>query len=255
MILEEIARHKRGEIVCMKERLSDNPFNGNLEKSNRSFLEAIKGKSSVSLIAEIKRASPSKGLIRENLDVKYVSGLYNKYADAISVVTDELFFAGHPSLVKSAKLYSQNPVLRKDFLVDELQIKESRFLGADAVLLIASLLSADEIARFIDTASFYEMDCLVEVHNRQELEKAVSAGSKIIGINNRDLQTFKVDVSTTTKLAGLVPSEKILVSESGFSSRQEIDKMQGIADAVLVGTSLMESEDLEKKLMELSNND
>ncbi len=254
MILEQIAMHKRCEVLCMKERLSGNPFNGNLGKSKRSFLNAIKGRKKISLIAEIKRASPSAGIINQNLDIKKTVSAYDKYADAISAVTDERFFAGHPSLVKSAKLYSSKPVLRKDFIVDEIQVRESRAIGADAILLIASLLSRPEIENFIELASGYEMDSLVEVRCKEEVEKAVSAGAKIIGVNNRDLTNFKIDLSTTEKLLESIPSGAVIVSESGFHTAEDIRAYSGKIDAVLAGTVLMKSGNIEEKLKELSGN-
>ena len=219
----------------------------------RDFKTAISIPQKISLIAEIKFASPSAGLIREKSDPISMGRTYeNAGAAAISLLTDKRFFQGDlqdlPRLKKAISL----PILRKDFIIDEVQVREAFFYGADAVLLIARILSQQQLAEYIDLCRELGMAPLTEVHSGDDLEKAVTSGAEIIGINNRDLDSFKVDIQTTFKLASLVPTNCILVSESGITAKDDIRALQttGI-QAVLVGSALMRSKDPAKKTQEI----
>ena len=237
MILDDIVKQKR-------EELKNKPVLPEPQTSGKDFKRAI-AKKGVSLIAELKKASPSAGNLRE-FDVAELLQLYNQYADAVSVVTDRKFFCGDVKLIPTLKTHL--PVLRKDFIIDSYQILESRHYGADAILLIAAILTEDQIREFKVLASKYCMDTIVEVHNEAELKKALNAGAEIIGINNRNLKTFEVNLKTTEKLAKLIPEDKIVVSESGIRTKQDIPNV----NAVLVGTSIINAADRKAKLLELA---
>lgn len=241
MILQKIVEQKKKEISSIKTDLST------LESSKRNFRACLKGKNNI--IAEIKRKSPSEGELIENLNIKSIIEIYDKYANAISVVTDKRFFNGDIKDIKEIKKFTALPVLCKDFVIDEKQIFELRYYGADAVLLIASILSKEQINRFIDIAKRYSMDCLLEAHTEEELKKVLGTKAEIIGINNRDLSNFKVDIKTTKKLKKLISKDKIIVSESGFNNINEIESAN--VNAVLVGTSLLKSENISGKLQSL----
>ena len=250
MILNQIVENKKLEIEAAKKKLPLNRLRGMLKISDRNFKDAIER--NLSLIAEIKRASPSKGIIIKNPDIKKIAGIYDNYADAISVVTDRKFFSGNADDINKIKRYTCKPVLRKDFIIDEYQIYESRYYCADAVLLIASLLDEKQIKRFIKISKRYNMDCVVEVHDKSELKKALLAGAEIIGINNRNLNDFNVDINTTLKLTRYIPKGKIIISESGFKSGKDIEKIKKVANAVLIGTSLLKSRNIADKIKEFS---
>lgn len=251
-ILERIAGEKRKEVERLKKvrPLNKLPKPG---KSSRNFLRAVGKKGSV--IAEVKKASPSAGTLSKNLDVKELIGLYNGYADALSILTEKKFFKGDIRNLDSARKNSHLPLLRKDFIVDSYQITESRFYGADAILLILSILSDKEAKQFMGEAKALGMDSLVEVHSKAELKRALSIGAKIIGINNRNLKTMKVSLSTTNRLVGAIPKPKrrklVVVSESGFSERGDIEKVLPFADSFLIGTSLVKAKNPKTKLKAL----
>jgi indole-3-glycerol phosphate synthase / phosphoribosylanthranilate isomerase len=213
----------------------------NLKKSARSFLKALQT-GQTSIIAEIKKASPSKGLISKNFDPKRIAQNYEKSgASAISVLTDEKHFQGSFKNLKIAKQNTTHiPILCKDFIVHKNQIFQARKHGADAILLIAALLSKTQITNFTKLAKTLGMDVLCEVHTLEELKKALKTPAKIIGINNRDLKTFKVDLATTRKIAKHIPKHITIVSESGIFSKKDIQSLPKNIDAVLVGTSLMQ---------------
>ena len=249
-LLEQIVDHKRHEVARLKQE--GLPPEG--EKVSRyNFRKAISVSGRMSVIAEIKFASPSAGTIREQSDPAAIARLYEEVgAAAVSLITDAKFFRGNPNHLPLLKHSISLPVLRKDFIIDETQILESARLGADALLLIARLLSGDQLRDFLAVCRELQLEALTEVHDRADLEKAVASGAGIIGINNRDLHTFKVDLATTTKLAPLVAASHVVVSESGVTSGEDIDYLRGFGvHAVLVGTSLMGSENVAGKLTEL----
>lgn len=218
---------------------------GKLEKSARDFYAAIKSDSKgpkVTVIAEIKPKSPSEGkLAGKKFSVERMAKNYEKFgAAAISVLCDKKYFGGDVKNLQKAKDATKNtPILCKDFIIDEYQIREARKYGADAILLIAALLSKEKIQEFADLAESLNMDVLCEVHDAEELRKVLKTTIKIIGINNRDLKTFKTDLAVTNELAKYIPKRKLIVSESGILEPEDIKKLPKNVNAVLIGTALM----------------
>lgn len=250
-MLKEIIENKRKEVEIRKKEFPLDSFKNKLKKSIKGFKKAL-SQNKLCLIAEFKRASPSKNITPKNFDFKKIIEIYNKYADGISVLTDKKFFNGSLNDLKKISELTNLPILRKDFIIDEYQIYESRFHNADAILLIASILSKNQIVSFINIAKEYSMDCIVEVHNKEELNKILGIKDiEIIGINNRNLDTLEINLHTTTMLAGKIPKDKIIVSESGISSRGYIEKIKGNVNAILVGSAFMNSDNLEEEISAL----
>jgi indole-3-glycerol phosphate synthase len=249
--LVKILAEKKKEVV----RLKRSPlFNRDKKRQPlRNFKAAISMPQKISLIAEIKFASPSAGLIREKTDPIPIGRVYeNAGAAAISLLTDQPFFQGDLEQLPRLKTAISLPILRKDFIIDEVQLWEAFFYGADAVLLIARILSQQQLTEYIDLCRELGMAALTEVHSRDDLEKAVASGAEIIGINNRDLDSFKVDIDTTFKLAPLVPNNCVLVSESGITTKGDIRALHTTSiQAVLIGSALMRSKDPAKKTKEI----
>jgi len=220
----------------------------------RDFRTALqRGQGPVKLIAEVKKASPSKGLIRSDFDPVRIAAAYETSpVSAVSVLTEEDFFQGHLSYIGRVKGVTTKPVLRKDFIFDEYQIYESRVFGADAILLIAAILEKRRAEEYIKMASEMGLAVLFEVHNEEDLAKALAVDADIIGINNRDLKTMSIDLTTTLKLKKDIPAGKLVVSESGIRTRRDVLTLQdnGI-DAMLIGTSFMEVPDIGEKINEL----
>lgn len=216
------------------------------------FAAALTGHD-LKLIAEVKKASPSKGILCPNFKPAELARIYAQNgAAAISVLTEEKHFQGSLENLTSIRETVNIPILRKDFICDEYQIYESAAYGADAILLIASILDEKTIEDFLKLAADLKLACLVEVHNEEELFKAMLTGAKVIGINNRDLATFQVDTNTTRRLKMLIPTENIVVSESGINSRDAIKKMKECkVNAVLVGEALVTAKDIPAKIKEL----
>ncbi|MDN3513989.1 MAG: indole-3-glycerol phosphate synthase TrpC [Candidatus Brocadia sp.] len=254
-ILDDIYKHKLSEIAENKKRIPIEILMKGIQKRQGTgyFSRALKSNANIRIIAEIKKASPSMGIIREDFNPTEIAHIYEAGgAAAISVLTDERFFQGSLSYLTEVKKAVDLPILRKDFIIDPYQVYEARAAGADAILLIAALLSKEEIQRFLNLAKELDMDCLVEVHTETELQKVLQTNAGIIGINNRDLTSFKVDLETTFRLRPMIPDGKIVVSESGIKSRAEIEKLfkKGI-NAILIGEILMKSADILTKLHEL----
>jgi len=218
----------------------------------RDFLGALSGVGP-KIIAEVKKASPSKGLIREDFDAVELAHAYEKNgASAISVLTEEDFFLGKLEYIKVVKEAVRLPVLRKDFILDEYQVYESRAAGADAVLLICAILSQNRLTELVDLTEDLSMTPLVEVHERGELDMAIKAGARLIGINNRDLTTFKTDLENTRVMAPLVPHGHVIVSESGINTADDIRGLMGLGvNVFLVGEALAREKDAGAKLREL----
>ena len=219
----------------------------------RDFRRAIKRKGRISIIAEVKKASPSKGVIREDFDPVDIAGEYAcSDVQAVSVLTEKDFFQGDDDyLVKIRQSFSL-PILRKDFIIDLRQVYQSRHLGADAILLIVSALSDKTLKKFLAEAGMLGMECLVEVHNREELERALDAGAGIIGINNRNLNTFEVDLRTTEKLISYIPGDKLVISESGINSASDMACLDSLGvDAVLIGEAFMRAGSIREKIREI----
>jgi len=180
-----------------------------------------------------------------------VVDIYNKFATAISVLTDIKFFGGSLEDLGEANETSNLPILRKDFIVDEYQLLEARQFGADAVLLIARILKIEEIEKLIAEAKKIGLDCLVEIHDETDLKKVLQTSAEIIGINNRNLDSLEIDLNTTFELIEKIPAEKIIVSESGICTREDLEKLSGKVDAILIGSAILQAEDVESKLIEL----
>lgn len=256
MILNEILVHKHKEINEMKLRFPMRRLEEAIAKKNgfvsRNFKKAISDPHRINLIAEIKKASPSEGTLRENFQPLRLAALL-EYAGAmaLSVLTETRFFKGRTSYLRTIRQVTQIPILRKDFIVDEYQLFESRLLEADAILLIASLLTDEELARFIQRTQELRIDALVEVHTEDDLKKALAAGAEIVGVNNRNLQTLEVDVQRAERLLGHIPKRVTVVVESGFKDRQELLKYKSLGiHTFLIGTSLMRAEDVVAKMHE-----
>ena len=257
MILEEIVAGKRRELIQSQVELPLTELERRIlqEAPPLDFATALRG-DSVRLIAEVKKASPSKGLLCPYFDPVELAKTYaDNGVSAISVLTEANHFQGslkYLSTIKEALGSKGIPLLRKDFLFHPYQIYESRAFGADAVLLIVAILTDKELQDLLSLTYELEMHCLVEVHDRDELERAVQSAAKIIGINNRNLHTFAVDITTTERLCPLIPQDCIIVSESGIRERRDILKLQewGV-DAVLIGEALVTATDVAKKMKEL----
>jgi len=250
-VLEQIVEDVRARVG---EQARRNPVaKMKIDRSPRRGLRAaIENARGVPLIAEIKRASPSAGDLRLDVDVlEAAREMVRGGAIAISVLTEPKYFKGDPSFVPKIRRAVDVPVLRKDFIVDEYQLYESAALGSDAVLLIAGVLGKD-LKHFIDTTRKLGMESLVEVDDGEQVKLASVAGAEIMGINNRDLKTMKVDITRTARLAPLVPNGVVLVSESGIRMPNDVTfVLDAGADAVLVGTVLMKSGDMEREVRSL----
>ena len=259
MILDDIIKNKKEELEKTKAHF---PIEGIMEKLNKvprpkDFEKAIAfhegGPDRIRIIAEIKRASPSKGIIREYfVPGEIARGYIEGGAAAISVITEEKFFKGKLEYLTALRGNVRLPLLRKDFIVDDYQVYESRVSGADALLLIVAALSKDELKRLLELTYRLGMSALVEVHDEKELERALEVGARIIGVNNRNLKTFKTDLETTIRLAPYIPRDHVLVSESGFNTYEDIARLKehGV-EAFLIGEALMREENYIKKLREL----
>ncbi len=222
----------------------------------RDFKSALSaGKGEIRLIAELKKASPSKGLIRPVFVPAEIASLYEtKRVNALSVLTEEDFFQGSLSYLRIVRDVASKPILRKDFIFDDYQIYESKAHRADALLLIAAALEKNQAQEYLHLAGELGLGVLFEVHNEQDLEKALLVKAEIIGINNRDLKTLKIDLSTTLRLKKDIPEDRIVVSESGIRNRDDvITLMDAGVEAILVGTSLMAAKDIGAKIDELLN--
>lgn len=221
--------------------------------NQRPFFVTLDRTDRLNFIAEIKRASPSRGLLRGQVDPAELGVAYESHgAAAISVLTEEDYFLGSLEDLKQVKQSVSCPVLRKDFIIDPYQVYEATAAGADAILLIAAILDSASLSQLLTVADRAGLSSVVEVHNQAELEKAVECGAEIIGINNRDLTTFRVDLQTTLQLAPQVPENKILVSESGISTADDIRLLREAGvDAFLIGEYLMKSPNPGKTLREL----
>jgi indole-3-glycerol phosphate synthase len=242
---EEVKKAKRStSLAALKERIS--------QQKPLDFAASLRGKG-LKLIAEVKKASPSKGVLCKDFRPVEIAIAYARNgAAAISVLTEEKHFQGSLEHLAAIREKVNIPLLRKDFIFDEWQIYESAAYGADAILLITAMLEKETLEAFLKLSESLKLDCLVEVHDEDELFKALVAGAKIIGINNRDLNTFKTDPNTTRRLSMLIPEENIVVSESGISNRDDIKKMKECrVDAVLVGEALVTAKDIPAKIKEL----
>ena len=243
--LEEILHAKRAEIERLRDRAAELELQARARKDFRGFRSALQQKDGrLAVIAEVKKASPSAGVIAKSFEPVEIAKSYERAgANAISVLTDTEFFQGKLQNLADARRAVSLPLLRKDFILDGIQIAESAANGADAILLIVGALEQSQLVDLLDAATTHKLDALVEVHSPEELNRALEAGAKIIGINNRNLATFDVDLAVTEKLCRDVPDEIVLVSESGIKTPQDVARMKACGvDAVLVGEALMRGE-------------
>jgi indole-3-glycerol phosphate synthase len=253
-ILKKIVEEKWREIEVRKEQTPVSSMSQDLEL--RGFADAIARKCSANqpaVIAEIKKASPSKGVIRENFEPALIARSYESAgATCLSVLTDVSFFMGMDQYLIDARAEVSLPVLRKDFIVDPYQIYEARNIGADCILLIASILSLDEIISFYSLADSMGMDALIEIHDARELEMALEVSPRLLGINNRNLRTFEVDLQVTLDLLNDVPKESLVITESGIRTNHDVAMMKdNDVFGFLVGEAFMREDDPGLKLKEL----
>lgn len=257
MILDEIVTQKRLQLKEDMKLISIEGWKQRLKRPGLhqclNFYNAIKREQDISIIAEVKKASPSKGVIKEDFDpVKIAREYYSADIQAISVLTERNFFMGEDDYLVRIRQSVPVPLLRKDFIIDLWQIYQARCLGADAILLIVSILKDEELKKFQVVAGMLGMQCLVEVHDRFELERALESGAKIIGINNRDLNTFQVNIKTTESLINSIPHERAVVSESGIKTDTDIKYLKNLGvDAVLIGETFMRAPSITGKINEL----
>lgn len=254
-VLKEIVQKKKERILLAKQQTSEDDLKVKVQSlaPTRPFLEAINKSKQISLIAEIKKQSPSRGVIRADFNLQETARVYQDTGvQAISVLTEEDYFGGNIAYINEVKNIVSCPILRKDFILEPYQVYESRFWGADAILLIVDLLSKEKLSELMELAEGLGLDCLLEVHDEKELKKALGLKAPLIGVNNRDLHTLKVDPRTIEKLFPLIPKDKVVVVESGLKSYQDILflKVLGVS-AVLIGEAIMEASDIRKKIEEL----
>lgn len=249
-VLHSIVERKKTDVAARMRQAPFEDVRKAASPSCRSFSRALT-KSGRSFIFEIKKASPSLGLIRADFDVRAIVNEYEPFADALSVITDAPYFGGSHENLSVARSMTEKPILCKDFVVSPYQVYEARHFGADAVLLMLSVLGDREYAECADAAAGLSMDALTEIHDERELERALNLGAKIIGINNRDLKTLKIDLTTTERLAPLIPKGKIVVCESGITNRGDLLRLDKHADAFLIGSRLMGEKNLGQAVREL----
>lgn len=257
-VLKKILARKHEEVAERRKSVSfaELETRASAQAAARDFVDAIASRvenGEPAVIAEVKKASPSKGVMRPNFDPVAIAKSYERGGAAcLSVLTDVDFFQGSDAYLQSARAACQLPVLRKDFMVDPYQIVEARAIGADCILLIAAALSDDQLDELNDVALQWGLDVLVEVHNRAELERAIPLGNRLLGINNRDLHTFETTLQTTLDLLDDLPDDAIVVTESGINTREDVALMrQHGVNAFLVGEAFMRAPDPGAELQRL----
>lgn len=242
-VLAEIVAHKAKEVAKQKLELPLADIQEFLPPSTRSLQQALSHSKS-DFILECKKASPSKGLIREDFDLNQILDCYQDYASAISILTDKKYFQGEHRFIQQAREKTNLPLLCKDFFIDPYQVYLARYYGADAILLMLSVLNDDEYRQLATVANSLNLDILTEVHDETELDRAISLDAKIIGINNRDLKSLNIDLANTEKLAVKVPKDRIVISESGIESHQDVKRLSNLVQGFLVGSSIMAQSDI-----------
>lgn len=253
-VLDKIVESRRVDIAQLQERLPLSQFEAQLRLSDRDFYAAIKARKEANLpayILECKRSSPSKGVIREDFDLEKIVTAYDPYATAISVLTENRHFGGDFDNIRIAKSFTSAPILCKDFIVDAYQIYLARHYGANAVLLMLSVLRDDEYRYLANIAHRLGMGVLTEVNDEAEVRRALKLRAQVIGINNRDLRDLSIDLDKTERLRALMPEEQIVISESGIRSYGDIRRISHFADGFLIGSHLMGSDNLDRALQSL----
>lgn len=255
MFLQEIIRSKKQEVGHRKSKAALSDYKARMKDlpASRGFRSALEKPESCRLIAEIKKASPSKGILREQFDPLEIARLYESNgAAALSVLTDEPFFQGKLSLLTEIRKVSRLPLLQKDFILDEFQLYEARVYGADAVLFIAAILDQSQLVEYQAVAAELGLEGLVEVHKHSELERTLKTAAGIIGINNRNLETFETDLNVTFSLIKEIPDDCVVVSESAIGTRRDVERLlEAGVDALLIGESLLKAKDIAAKMKEL----
>ena len=245
MILDQIVEDKKKRLVEHKNKVSEIKIRAQAEQresTSHRFYDALK-KEQISIIGEFKNASPSLGKIKSKINLEERIKEYNSSVYAISCMTEEDHFRGNIDYLKYIRSISTLPILRKDFMIDEYQFYESRAIGADAVLLIAAILDDAQMKAFYQLAKELSLDSLVEVHNEEEMERALKLDAEIIGVNNRNLKDFTIELDTTRRLSAMVPKDKVFVAESGIITDEDVKFLkQCRVDAFLIGRALMEAE-------------
>ena len=257
-ILKSILQRKVEEIAERSRRVSLQEMTERAQSADgvRGFLAAIErriGEKQPAVIAEIKKASPSKGVLRERFDPAAIAVSYEQHGAAcLSVLTDKDFFQGSETFLRQAREACALPVIRKDFIIDPYQVFEARAINADCILLIVAALDDDSLAGLLNLAHQMQMDVLMEVHDATELERALATGARLIGINNRNLRTFETSLSTTLDMLGRIPGDRIVVTESGIHTREDVQLMRDHnVHTFLVGEAFMRADDPGEKLAEL----
>lgn len=240
-VLGEIVARKRRDVAERLGRIALADLRGRAAPTRRS-LKAALGRPGARFVLELKRASPSHGSLRAEVDPAAMARAYKGAADAISVLTDAPYFGGSFADLEAVRAEYEGPILAKDFIVDVRQVAETRLHGADAVLVMLAVLEDDEAAAVLAEAERLGMDSVVEAHTEDEVRRAVALGAALIGINNRDLRTLKVDLATTERLARLVPADRLLIAESGIRDRSDVERLAPHADAFLIGSALVRAE-------------
>jgi indole-3-glycerol phosphate synthase len=254
-MLDDIVMTKQQEVEQAKERLPFEDLKARLTNylADRSFRKALTVPDTLSLIAELKRKSPSKGMLRERFDpVRLAQELQEAGAAALSVLTDETYFGGSLDFLKDVKPFTDIPILRKDFVIDPYQVYEAALYDADAVLLIVRILTEEQLIQCMQAADTLGIEPLVEVHSLEELKIALGVGTHVIGINHRDLRTFQLDPTLTEQLVPHIPRGKVIVAESGTQTAADVARMKQLGvHAVLIGEALMKAADPTAKVREL----
>lgn len=257
LILDKIVKAKKTQLENEKKNINIEAWKQIISRPGihkpLDFYRSITKEKKTCIIAEVKKASPSGGVLKEKYEpVQIAKEYWMSGVDAVSVLTEKNFFLGDEEHLSKVRQAIPLPVLRKDFIVDVWQIYQSRYIGADAILLIASILSDFELKKFLIIADMLGLHCIVEVHDRHELERALQCGAKIIGINNRNLKTFEVDIKTTESLIKHIPYGVAVVSESGIKNYEDFKRVQDAGvNAVLIGEAFMKAADIKDKIKEL----
>jgi len=258
--LYEILINKKKEVVELRSRFPLSKIVKAVERNvysdaTRNFKKVISQPHHINIIGEIKKASPSEGVIKDDFNALKIAEIY-EYTNikAISVLTEMRYFKGRVSYLKTVRKITTKPILRKDFIIDRYQIYESALYSADAVLLIAAILTDEELKNYINELRQLNIAALVEIHNQHDLHKALDAGAEIIGINNRNLNTFKIDLAVTERLIRYIPKDKAIISESGLSKKEDMHYLKSMGvNAFLIGTHFMRSHDMLSAINEITS--